>query len=733
MSSNGTCGENLKWKLVGDTLTISGTGKMEHYGWLFGKAPWRKYDELITKVVIERGVTTTGMHAFRNCKRLRSVTLPDSLISIEGFFGCTSLESIVIPNSVTFIGSHAFQECKSLISVTLPDSLISIKEYTFCDCESLTSIQIPSSVTTIGQMAFEDCKSLTKIVISPSIKSIGRWAFNGCENLEKIYFPVESSFDIRVDFFKEVLRGGNRARLIPYNPNLLLSKPANESTGKPLLTDSVDEIKDSSAQLNLSTNESISKPPLTDSAGEVKDFSAQLNLPTNESTSKLPLTDSADEIEDSSVELSSRKSFLCPACNAMLSEPLPERCPVCNLEGLNRIFLNLEDYEDWKKNILDEHMKKLRNHKISVGYDGVLVLLGDGRLFGFGNNTQGQYCPRRIGEKIDKPEKIADNVISAAAGYNYSLYLDAEGKVHFLGNSGIPFKERFEQGNLVFKEVYAKNNDDIFWVVDEAGKSYIWGVINHNKKFLKKLQSVKTKLTVWNKRYWEWDSYKTQKYYREEFNHSSYYGLDDIKLWLKSGSDYKGFINEYGEDNLQIEFSILEKKIIDSKCKEEEDYANEEGIDFNENNYIVTLQPVVYFLNRYIFQPLETKSEILDRNYRNRVPDFNQNITFYSGSTVKRTKQTAIKCIRYNSSNWVYLEKNGTLHCVNFEYYGNNDADFFECGEIGNVADCSACAEKAELYFIDFDKKIWHCNGTHTGTRYHSYSVFNWATVIYEF
>ena len=91
----------------------------------------------------------------------------------------------------------------------------------------------------------------------------------------------------------------------------------------------------------------------------------------------------------------------CPACKATLTEPLPERCPVCQLEGINRMFLTHEEYENWKKTILEEHIKKTRNHRVSVGHDGVLVLLGDGRLFGFGNNTQGQYCPHHIGEIIN--------------------------------------------------------------------------------------------------------------------------------------------------------------------------------------------------------------------------------------------------------------------------------------------------------------------------------------------
>lgn len=39
--TRGTCGKNLTWTLDDNgTLTISGTGDMKDYGWIFGKAPW---------------------------------------------------------------------------------------------------------------------------------------------------------------------------------------------------------------------------------------------------------------------------------------------------------------------------------------------------------------------------------------------------------------------------------------------------------------------------------------------------------------------------------------------------------------------------------------------------------------------------------------------------------------------------------------------------------------------
>ncbi len=181
--TSGVTGDCI-WSLDGTVLTISGNGKMEDYDY-FEKKPW---GTLITKAIIENGVTSIGGEAFKDCTSLTSITIPDGVteIGMGAFYNCTSLTSVTIPDSVTEIGWYAFEDCTSLTSVTIPDGVTSIGGSTFSGCTSLTSITIPDSVTEIGANAFLGCTSLASITIPNSVTYIDKEVFYGCTSLAEI-------------------------------------------------------------------------------------------------------------------------------------------------------------------------------------------------------------------------------------------------------------------------------------------------------------------------------------------------------------------------------------------------------------------------------------------------------------------------------------------------------------------------------------------------------------------
>ena len=195
-------------------------------------------DVLLTDLILPEGITTmSNAFAYDTC--LTSVTIPNSVTSIEGgaFCGCSGLTSVIIPNSVMSIERSAFSGCTGLTSITIPNSVTSIGDWAFHGCGGLTSIVvesgnpvydnrnncnaiivtstntlmlgcnttvIPKSVTSIGVFAFKGCSSLTSITIPESVTSIGNLAFEGCTGLESINVRAERPPFIYSDTFKDI-------------------------------------------------------------------------------------------------------------------------------------------------------------------------------------------------------------------------------------------------------------------------------------------------------------------------------------------------------------------------------------------------------------------------------------------------------------------------------------------------------------------------------------------------
>ena len=139
-------------------------------------------------IKFDGAVTSFGTYAFRACRSLTSITIPDSVRSIgdDAFTECIGITQLTIPNSVTSIGNSAFAACAKLVTVSLSNSLTSIGEGVFAACTNLGYIPIPYSVTSIGDRAFWNCSGLPEITIPSSVTSIGKEAFTYCHNLRNI-------------------------------------------------------------------------------------------------------------------------------------------------------------------------------------------------------------------------------------------------------------------------------------------------------------------------------------------------------------------------------------------------------------------------------------------------------------------------------------------------------------------------------------------------------------------
>jgi hypothetical protein len=70
------------------------------------KGEWHKYADLITKVIVEEGVTTVGNFAFSGLKNLTEVVLPEGITAInaDAFSYNPALKTLHLPSTLDFIG-----------------------------------------------------------------------------------------------------------------------------------------------------------------------------------------------------------------------------------------------------------------------------------------------------------------------------------------------------------------------------------------------------------------------------------------------------------------------------------------------------------------------------------------------------------------------------------------------------------------------------------------------------
>ena len=136
-------------------------------------------------------VTEIGEYAFMGCSGLTSLTIPNTVITIEAlaFHNCYNLNSVTFGNSINSIGNSAFSQCTSLTSIVIPNSVKSIGQWAFKRCSGLTTVIIGNSVTSIGGGAFESCNGLTSLTIGNSVTEIGSDAFYGCSGLTSVTIP----------------------------------------------------------------------------------------------------------------------------------------------------------------------------------------------------------------------------------------------------------------------------------------------------------------------------------------------------------------------------------------------------------------------------------------------------------------------------------------------------------------------------------------------------------------
>lgn len=181
------------WQITSDgTLSILFSRAFEGSSAL--DYPWLDHKDLVTKIVVNEGITKIPGNAFQGMNRVTEVVLPDTLVRI---------------------GHEAFWECSSLRSVTIPPEVKEVEYCAFLGCTSLRTLEfsVESKLETIGSGAFERT-ALVEFHAPPGLKTIDKGAFYECRSLEVLDL-WECSANVHENAFydcpsiKQVLLGEN--------------------------------------------------------------------------------------------------------------------------------------------------------------------------------------------------------------------------------------------------------------------------------------------------------------------------------------------------------------------------------------------------------------------------------------------------------------------------------------------------------------------------------------------
>ena len=199
-----------------------------------------------------QSITTIPKDAFKNCNRIKSIVVPDTVTSIAvgAFAGCIQLESITIPFCGTapdresygghcarifgkdeYVGSTevksyhadydnyyeiyyvpsslrkvtvtnattlvygAFHNMSMLTEINLNDDIIAIGTKCFAGCKQITTVNLPN-IFTIPKQCFSGCTKLNNFVIGEKVTKIEEKAFESCMNLLKINSETDGEFII---------------------------------------------------------------------------------------------------------------------------------------------------------------------------------------------------------------------------------------------------------------------------------------------------------------------------------------------------------------------------------------------------------------------------------------------------------------------------------------------------------------------------------------------------------
>lgn len=146
----------------------------------------------LTGVTFSPMLQTISEEAFKSCKAIRTINLPNTVTSISkgAFSDCTALYDIssLSGTQITIINGSTFNGDSSLVKVSIPTTCREIGGGAFSGCTNIRTFDF-KNVTTFGPLAFVDCSSLSSVTLANGTNTIPSLCFENCSGIKSLSLP----------------------------------------------------------------------------------------------------------------------------------------------------------------------------------------------------------------------------------------------------------------------------------------------------------------------------------------------------------------------------------------------------------------------------------------------------------------------------------------------------------------------------------------------------------------
>ena len=216
----------------------------------------------IEALTLPDSLRSIGSYAFADNKALRSVRLPKTLTALPSgiFSSCTSLKTLSLPRGITRIESSSLSH-SGIETLTVPEGVDYIGESAFRHCTELCEITLPSTLLRLGDYAFYQCEQIKTLKLTGALSAIGHYAFAYCTALETLSLP-QNELDVGRNIILEctslqsfvmkgaLLCGGVLYKTIPYTDTLGDYRLSSDAIAQLALTPLLDQIALFSLDIN---------------------------------------------------------------------------------------------------------------------------------------------------------------------------------------------------------------------------------------------------------------------------------------------------------------------------------------------------------------------------------------------------------------------------------------------------------------------------------------------------